>query len=255
MVAGLVDDTDEPRELACSMLDRIHRRAGTHRRAPYARVIPPAQTGVRAAKSSGLRHCVEFGGVGADEAHAATVAVSLEWRPYSQRAGWSLYQLRDGGDLVAEGQDRRGTSAVAGGSLGPTGAGIAVPDGVIDDYERVLSIVDLASIAVRERVTRHDVKARIEEFNDGGHQHVHKGWTRRDLTENVEQLQIRQSLQLVYACGSRVAARLAERAVTYRDVVMVGRSHNVAAQATTLGKAVRLGRRRDALALGRDCPS
>ena len=40
-------------------------------------------------------------------------------------------------------------------------------------------------------VTRHDVKARIEEFNAlAGHEHVHKGMTSRDLTENVEQLQI-----------------------------------------------------------------
>jgi adenylosuccinate lyase len=33
-----------------------------------------------------------------------------------------------------------------------------------------------------------------------------------------------------------VVARLAERAVAHRDLVMAGRSHNVAAQATTLGK-------------------
>jgi adenylosuccinate lyase len=33
-----------------------------------------------------------------------------------------------------------------------------------------------------------------------------------------------------------VAARLAEHAAAYRDLVMTGRSHNVAAQATTLGK-------------------
>ena len=89
----------------------------------------------------------------------------------------------------------------------------------------------------RERVLRHDVKARIEEFNAlAGHQHVHKGMTSRDLTENVEQLQIRRSLELVFAHGVAVVARLAERAVSYRDLVMAGRSHNVAAQATTLGK-------------------
>ncbi|GJF16580.1 adenylosuccinate lyase [Mycolicibacterium cyprinidarum] len=113
----------------------------------------------------------------------------------------------------------------------------AVTDAVIGDYERVLEDVDLDSIAARERVLRHDVKARIEEFNAlAGHQHVHKGMTSRDLTENVEQLQIRQSLQLVHAHGVAVIARLAERAVLYRDLVMAGRSHNVAAQATTLGK-------------------
>ena len=47
-----------------------------------------------------------------------------------------------------------------------------------------------------ERVTRHDVKARIEEFCAlAGHEHVHKGMTSRDLTENVEQLQVRRSLE------------------------------------------------------------
>ena len=82
--------------------------------------------------------------------------------------------------------------------------GVAVPDGVVEDYERVIDDVDLASIAARERVTRHDVKARIEEFNAlAGHEHVHKGLTSRDLTENVEQLQIR--LSLTHGGGARPA--------------------------------------------------
>src|SRR5664279_1372471 len=67
--------------------------------------------------------------------------------------------------------------------------GIDVPDGVVDDYERVIGDVDLDSITAREKVTRHDVKARIEEFNAlAGHEHIHKGMTSRDLTEIVEQL-------------------------------------------------------------------
>src|SRR5699024_7542181 len=72
------------------------------------------------------------------------------------------------------------------------------PDRVIAEYEAVVDQVDLASIADRERVTRHDVKARIEEFNAlAGHEHVHKGMTSRDLTENVEQLQVTQSLAII----------------------------------------------------------
>ncbi|MGW4367402.1 adenylosuccinate lyase [Nocardia takedensis] len=115
--------------------------------------------------------------------------------------------------------------------------GVDIPDGVVADYERVVEQVDPASIAERERVTRHDVKARIEEFNAlAGHEHVHKGMTSRDLTENVEQLQIRLSLEHVHAHGVAIAARLAERAAEYGSLVMAGRSHNVAAQATTLGK-------------------
>ncbi|MFI7646910.1 adenylosuccinate lyase [Micromonospora sp. NPDC049460] len=115
--------------------------------------------------------------------------------------------------------------------------GVSVPDGVVEAYERVLDQVDLASIAERERVTRHDVKARIEEFSAlAGHEHVHKGMTSRDLTENVEQLQVRASLELVRDRVVATLARLSRLAVEHSDLVMTGRSHNVAAQATTLGK-------------------
>ena len=115
--------------------------------------------------------------------------------------------------------------------------GVEVPAGAVADYERVLDQVDLASIAERERVTRHDVKARIEEFSAlAGHEQIHKGMTSRDLTENVEQLQIRQSLEHVRDRTVALLVRLAALAAEHGELVMTGRSHNVAAQATTLGK-------------------
>ncbi|MFD1537227.1 adenylosuccinate lyase [Nonomuraea guangzhouensis] len=115
--------------------------------------------------------------------------------------------------------------------------GVAVPEEAVADYDKVVEQVDLASIAARERVTRHDVKARIEEFNAlAGHEQVHKGMTSRDLTENVEQLQVRDSLLLVRDRVVALLARLATLAEEHEATVMAGRSHNVAAQATTLGK-------------------
>ena len=119
--------------------------------------------------------------------------------------------------------------------------GIEVPDGVVEAYEAVVAQgtqgVDLKSIADRERVTRHDVKARIEEFSAlAGHEHIHKGMTSRDLTENVEQLQLRQSLELLRDRAVATLARLGRLATEHETTVMAGRSHNVAAQATTLGK-------------------
>src|SRR5258705_2428180 len=114
--------------------------------------------------------------------------------------------------------------------------GVPVPEGVVEDYERVVDDVDLISIAERERVTRHDVKARIEEFSTlAGHEHIHKGMTSRDLTENVEQLQIRRSLELIRDRVVATLARLTSLAAEYSELVLTGRSHNVAAQATTLG--------------------
>jgi adenylosuccinate lyase len=115
--------------------------------------------------------------------------------------------------------------------------GLPVEQRVLDDYQRVVPAVDLESIAARERVSRHDVKARIEEFNAlAGHQEIHKGLTSRDLTENVEQLLIRRSLEHVRDRCVALLANLAGRAAEFAELVIAGRSHNVAAQATTLGK-------------------
>jgi adenylosuccinate lyase len=115
--------------------------------------------------------------------------------------------------------------------------GVDVPDGVVEAYEAVAQDVDLESIKARERVTKHDVKARIEEFSAlAGHEHIHKGMTSRDLTENVEQLQVRQALEIVRDRMVAALARLADRAIEQDDVVITGRTHNVPAQATTLGK-------------------
>lgn len=116
-------------------------------------------------------------------------------------------------------------------------AGLQVDPQVLADYEAVIDQVDLASIATRERVTRHDVKARIEEFNAlAGHEQVHKGMTSRDLTENVEQAQVLAALRLIRDRAVALLDRLGSRAVQYAELVMAGRSHNVPAQATTLGK-------------------
>mgnify|MGYP000147565043 FL=1 len=115
--------------------------------------------------------------------------------------------------------------------------GVDVPAEAIAAYENVIDKVDLESIANREKITRHDVKARIEEFNAlAGYEQVHKGMTSRDLTENVEQLQVYRSLELIRTKAITVALRITERAAEYDTLVMAGRSHNVAAQATTLGK-------------------
>ena len=115
--------------------------------------------------------------------------------------------------------------------------GVDVPEAAIDDHVAVLDKVDLASIEARELVTKHDVKARIEEFSAlAGHELIHAGMTSRDLTENVEQLQIRRALEIVRDRMVTALARLAERAAEHASLVITGRSHNVAAQATTLGK-------------------
>ena len=115
--------------------------------------------------------------------------------------------------------------------------GLDIPASALDDYRRVIDQVDLASIAERERVTKHDVKARIEEFNAlAGHEYVHLGMTSRDLTENVEQLQVRDAMTVIRDRCVAALDRLSALAIAYSDTAITGRSHNVPAQTTTLGK-------------------
>ncbi|MDO5465362.1 MAG: adenylosuccinate lyase [Akkermansia sp.] len=117
--------------------------------------------------------------------------------------------------------------------------GLDIPQEAIDAYESVKGNVDIESINNRERITRHDVKARIEEFCDlADHQHIHKGMTSRDLTENVEQLQVWRSMQIIRDKAVAVLDRMSKHAADWRDVVFAARTHNVAAQASTMGKRV-----------------
>ena len=115
--------------------------------------------------------------------------------------------------------------------------GHPISDDQLAAYEKVKHSVDLNAIDEREKATRHDVKARIEEFNAlAGHEVIHTGMTSRDLTENIEALQIRLGLELVRDKTIALLARLAEKASQYSDQPIAGRSHNVPAQITTLGK-------------------
>jgi len=115
--------------------------------------------------------------------------------------------------------------------------GVPIPAEAIKDYERVKDQIDLAAIDRRERTTLHDVKARIEEFSDlAKRQFIHLGLTSRDLTENVEQLQIARGLKLVQYKAAAVLLALAQQAGDHRDLMITGRTHNVPAQPTTLGK-------------------
>jgi adenylosuccinate lyase len=116
-------------------------------------------------------------------------------------------------------------------------AGLPITDSDIKSYEKVIDKVDLESIDKREIKTRHDVKARIEEFNAlAGVEKIHIGLTSRDLTENIELIQIKAGLESIEYRVLQTLFLLGEKISKYEKTYMVGRSHNVAAQVTTLGK-------------------
>ena len=105
--------------------------------------------------------------------------------------------------------------------------GVDIPESAIKSYEKVKSQIDLESISKRERKLRHDVKSRIEEFCDlAGYQHIHKGLTSRDLTDNVEQLQIFRSLKQIRLKAVAVLHQMASWSLRTKNISLVGRTHN-----------------------------
>ncbi|MFM7776167.1 MAG: adenylosuccinate lyase, partial [Actinomycetota bacterium] len=90
---------------------------------------------------------------------------------------------------------------------------LKIPTDAIAKYEAALEKIDLASIDEREKKSRHDVKARIDEFNAlAGREYIHLGMTSRDLTENIEATQILSALKLIQERTASLLFRLGEKA-------------------------------------------
>ncbi len=117
--------------------------------------------------------------------------------------------------------------------------GLDISQADIASYEAVVNDVDLDSIAERERTSRHDVKAKIDEFSAlAGVEHAHKGMTSRDLTENVEAMLTYQALEIISNKVVALLARWRDIAAEHQALAIVGRTHNVPAQPTTVGKRI-----------------
>jgi len=116
--------------------------------------------------------------------------------------------------------------------------GLDIPSADIARFEAAKDNVDLEQIKAIERKTKHDVKARIESFVavSGAAEHIHKGMTSRDLTDNVEQMQVRKAARVVLGKYVSVLRHLIERAKEYQEIVLTARTHHQPAQPTLLGR-------------------
>ena len=116
--------------------------------------------------------------------------------------------------------------------------GLEIPQSVIENYEKAKFDIDLDLIKEIEMRTRHDVKAKIEAYNfaAGGVDYLHMGMTSRDLTDNVEQLQIREAAKLVFGKYVSVLRHFLDKAEMYKELQITGRTHHQAAQLTILGR-------------------
>jgi adenylosuccinate lyase len=116
--------------------------------------------------------------------------------------------------------------------------GVRIPPDDIARYEAAKDRVDLDLIRSIERKTKHDVKAKIEAFVQaaGAGEHIHKGMTSRDLTDNVEQMQVRKAAGILRGKYASILRHLLDRAEEYASLVLTARTHHQPAQPTLLGR-------------------
>ncbi len=116
--------------------------------------------------------------------------------------------------------------------------GFSVPENVLSDYISARDDINLNHIHEIELLTKHDVKARIEAFNHaaGGHEYIHLGMTSRDLTENVEQLQVVKASWVIHGKYMSVLRHILDKAEDYKRIELTARTHHQPAQTTLLGR-------------------
>jgi adenylosuccinate lyase len=116
--------------------------------------------------------------------------------------------------------------------------GLNIPDEAILAYENALDKIDLNHIKKIETKTKHDVKAKIEAFCQaaGGYEYIHLGMTSRDLTDNIEQVQIKKAMKIIFGKYISVLRLFLEKADEFKHIELTARTHHQPAQPTLLGR-------------------
>ena len=112
-----------------------------------------------------------------------------------------------------------------------------VPEGTFAVVEKTVR-VDLPRIHETEEEIRHDLLAFIrtleEQAGEAG-RFIHQGLTSSDVKDTALSLQMRDGLDLIVHEAERLRTLLFEKARQYQGLVIVGRTHGMHAEPTTLG--------------------
>ncbi|MBI5803301.1 adenylosuccinate lyase [Candidatus Pacearchaeota archaeon] len=118
--------------------------------------------------------------------------------------------------------------------------GFGIPAEDIEKFERAKNDIDSERIRKIEIITKHDVKARIQDFVNisGAGEYLHLGMTSKDLTDNTEQMQIRDASRIIFGKNISAVRHLSEKAQEYEGIILAARTHTQPAQVTLLGRRI-----------------
>lgn len=108
----------------------------------------------------------------------------------------------------------------------------------LEILEKIPKKIDIIRISKIEEKTKHDVIAFItflEEYIGPLSRYIHIGLTSSDLLDTTLSLQLQESTKIILPKLKTLAGLLKEKAKNHRKTVMIGRTHGIHAEPTTLG--------------------
>ena len=112
-----------------------------------------------------------------------------------------------------------------------------IPTAALDDIRKKASF-DTAAVLKREAETKHDVAAFVDiiqaNVGDAG-RFIHLGMTSSDVVDTAFAYRMTKSADMILAELDKVLSVTKKRALAEKDVPMMGRTHGIHAEPTTMG--------------------
>lgn len=110
----------------------------------------------------------------------------------------------------------------------------------MDAFERIKSKASFSVDRIKEieKVTKHDMVAfttSVAEFIGEDSRYFHMGLTSYDVVDTTLSILIRDSLKLVIEKAEKLKEILKEKAIEWKDIPVIGRTHGVHAEPITFG--------------------
>jgi adenylosuccinate lyase len=112
-----------------------------------------------------------------------------------------------------------------------------IPEDVVEKIKERAKI-DIERINEIEKITNHDVIAFVEQVSETAGEegkYIHFGLTSSDIIDTSFSLILREAGRLILNDIEELLKILKEKAIKYKDTVMIGRTHGIHAEPITLG--------------------
>lgn len=129
-------------------------------------------------------------------------------------------------------------------ALANAGAIDSVDANIVEATRPTIDEAFVERVKEREEITHHDVAAFVDTVqstmaNDSA-RFIHYGLTSSDVVDTAQCVILVQAMDLILDEVAKLDAALLDQANTYRDAIMVGRTHGIHAEPTTFGTKLAL---------------